>query len=226
MDGPLTAAAPTRAKVNGVPGWARLVYVEKRKQKRYPKRFRVRYGEKGWPYTGFVSDISASGMFIVGANAPKIGTRLHLEVALESDRLVYFEGVVQRLAVVPPELRQVVKSGFGVRLLTGAELLLEMLPSLKENRLKLRYETLEVFTTAFDKELHRGGLFVRTSRLFPQNTVVGIELDLTFAGRSLELQARVVHVIPEPGGTFGTSLVFVDPPEAVVELKKLIPGRE
>lgn len=102
--------------------------MERRKHKRYNKRLKVTYGERDFSLSGFTGNVSSSGLFIIGAPNVKPGVRLH--VRLEADhRSLFQEVIVARVAVVPPELRSVVKGGFGARMLSGRELLVEMIPS-------------------------------------------------------------------------------------------------
>jgi Tfp pilus assembly protein PilZ len=198
--------------------------VEKRKSKRHPKRFKVRFGEKGFTQTGFTADVSASGLFVAVSPSPRLGTRLHFELFIDAERSLFFEGIVQRLVAIPPQLREIIKPGFGVRILTGGELLLEMVPQPRDKaRLRIDYDSPASFLHAYETELRRGGLFLRADRSYPIDSVVPLDLELAFAGRTVELSMRVVHVSPEPSGKHGVSLMFVDPPTALAELAGLVP---
>ncbi|MBK7863836.1 MAG: PilZ domain-containing protein [Archangiaceae bacterium] len=189
--------------------------MEKRRHRRYARRFRVRYGERTLQHSGFTSDVSATGMFVVTSPVPKLGTRLHVEVSLDNDRQLYFEGMVARMTLVAPELRSVMKGGFGLRFLTGAELMAEMVPHLRDpKRLVLSYPTPEALADAYERELRRGGAFVWSEREHPVNSIVTVELDAQFAGRQLAFECRVVHVVTEPG-RFGLALMFLDAGAAV-----------
>ena len=79
---------------------------------------------------GLTNDVSATGLFVVTSQKPKPGTRLHLEVTMPGELPLFLEGVVMRQVLVPPELRQVVKSGFGIRYLLGSELMAELVPAM------------------------------------------------------------------------------------------------
>jgi hypothetical protein len=196
--------------------------MEKRRHRRYARRFRVKYGEKTLQHSGFTSDVSATGMFVVTTPVPKLGTRLHVEVTIDNERLLYFEGMVARMTLVAPELRSVMKGGFGLRFLTGAELMAEMVPHLRDpNRLVLTYPTLESLTEAFEKELKRGGAFVWSEREVQVSSIVNLELDAQFAGRQLAFECRVVHVVPEPG-RYGVGLMFLDATAAIASVSGLL----
>lgn len=191
--------------------------MEKRHARRHGRRLRVRYGEKGkgFSHTGLTNDVSASGLFVLANTSPKPGTRVHLEVALQDDNLVFIEGAVARQVVVPPELRQVVKSGFGVRFLSGTEVMAELVPQLREPPKKddpftLVFDDEKTWQDAWDREFSRGGVFVWASRPMATNLVVMLTFDLRFLGRTLAFEARVVHVMPGPDGRHGVALMFSD----------------
>ena len=163
---------------------------ERRKHRRYSRRLKVRFGEDGFTRVGFSSDISATGLFIVSSPVPKLGTRLHVEIVLDDDKSLFFEGVVQRQALIAPELRQMIKGGFGVEFLSSHQLLPELLPRLRAPPPKhdpgvvvLRYETSEQFRTAFDAELRRGGVFVKTAEQLSVKSTIKIAVELPYANR-------------------------------------------
>lgn len=196
--------------------------MEKRRNRRYAKRFKVRFGFKDLSLTGFTNDVSATGMFVVTTTQMNIGQRVHVEVLLDGDEKLYFEGAVARLTLVAPELRQIMKGGFGLRFLTGAELMGEMVPHLKDrSRIVMTYPTLAGFQNAFDTELRRGGVFVWTTTHYPVNTIVHIEIEADFVNRSIAFECRVMHVVNGPDGRFGTALMFLDQGAAMLGLSAL-----
>jgi Tfp pilus assembly protein PilZ len=199
--------------------------MEKRKSKRHAKRLKVQFGEKGtttFPHSGLTNDVSATGLFVVTGQKPKPGTRLHLEVTLPGELPLFIEGVVTRQVLVPPELRQVVKSGFGVRYLHGSELMAELVPAmtsaLKEDPFLLSFEDEAVWRAAVEKDFRRGGLFLWTKQSVAQNMIVTVTFDLIFLNRQLAFEARVVHTNPGPDGRFGVAMMFVDAPAAIASL--------
>ena len=196
--------------------------MEKRRHRRYARRFRVKFGEKAFSHSGFTSDVSATGMFVVTQPVPKLGTRLHVEVTMDNERMLYFEGMVARMALVAPELRSVMKGGFGLRFLTGAELMAEMVPHLRDpKRLVLNYGSAEALHEAYEKELKRGGAFVWSDREQVVNSIVNLEIDAQFSGRQLAFECRVVHVVTEPG-RWGVALMFLDPTAALTGIAGLL----
>ena len=196
--------------------------MEKRRHRRYSKRFRVKFGEKALDRSGFTSDVSATGMFIVAQPVPKLNTRLHVEVAMENERVLYFEGIVARMTLVAPELRSVMKGGFGLRFLGPAELMAEMVPHLRDpKRLVLSYGNAEALHDAYEKELKRGGAFVWSDREHQVNSIVNLEIDAEFSNRQLAFECRVVHVVAE-SGRWGVALMFLEPAAAITSLTALL----
>lgn len=196
--------------------------MEKRRTRRYSKRLKVRFGATEFTSSGFTSDVSATGMFVSTAVNLAIGQRVHVEVTMDEKHKLYFEGAVARLTVVAPELRQIVKGGFGLRFLSGAEVVAEMVPHLRDkNRIVLTYPTKEGFQTAFDAELKRGGCFVWSAVHHPTDTIVHLEVDAEYINRSVAFECRVVHVVMGPDGRFGTALMFLDLPSALAGLSGL-----
>ena len=204
---------------------------EKRRSKRHARRLKVRFGESGtagFPHTGLTNDVSATGLFVVTNTNLKPGTRVHVEVTMPGEVPLYIEGVVARQVIVPPELRQVVRAGFGVRYLLGTELMAELVPALsaprRDDPFWLIYDDPEVWRVAWDKELKRGGCFVWSSKPVASNTIVKLTIELRFLGRTLAFEARVVHAMPGPDGRHGVALMFVDPTGAAAALSATLGG--
>lgn len=191
--------------------------MEKRHARRHGRRLKVRFGEKGKGFTstGLTNDVSATGLFVLANSSPKPGTRVHLEVTLPGEVQVFLEGVVARQVLVPPELRQVVKSGFAVRYLQGTELMAELVPPLRDVAKKgdpftLSFEDEVSWKAAWDREYSRGGVFVWHDKPLTPNTAVVLTFDLKFLSRTLAFEARVVHAMPGPDGRHGIALMFSD----------------
>jgi hypothetical protein len=205
--------------------------MEKRRARRHARRLKVRYGEKGkgFNHIGLTSDVSATGMFVLANSSPKPGTRVHLEVTLPGEVQLFVEAVVARQVLVPPELRQVVKSGFGVRFLTGTELMAELVPPLREPAKKgdpftLAFDDPATWKAAWEREYSRGGAFVWSDTPVPANSTVMLTFDLKFLGRTLAFEARVVHVAPGADGRHGVALMFSDVAGATAALRATLHG--
>jgi Tfp pilus assembly protein PilZ len=195
---------------------------EKRRHRRYGKRLKVRFGKEEFSFTGVTSDISITGLFVQTQKVPDLGARLHVELTTQDGKLLYSEGVVMRQAHVPPELRQVVKGGFGMRYLTGSELMSELVPQLQDAaRVTIEYASAADFKAAYENELKRGGLFVWTPTPHTVNNILTVEIVLEFAQRRLAFDARVVHVMNEPT-RHGIALMFLDAAGAVAAFSSVV----
>lgn len=198
--------------------------MEKRRSKRHARRLKVRFGEKGtgFPHSGLTNDVSASGLFVVTGQRPKPGTRLHLEVTMPGEVPLFLEGVVTRLVLVPPELRQMLRGGFGLRYLQGNELATELVPSLgstaKEDPFLLSFADEAAWRAAVEKDFRRGGLYVWTKKAVVPHAIVTVTFDLIFLSRQLAFDARVVNTNPAADGRTGVSMMFLDPPSVVASL--------
>lgn len=198
---------------------------EKRRSRRFSRRLKVRFGEKSRPFshTGLTNDISASGMFISTSARMVPGTRLHVEVTTAEGVILYCEGVVARQVVVPPELRTLMRPGFGLRFLTGTEVMSELVPSLRDQtRLQVVFESLEGFRDAWERELQRGGAFLWAEKAYPLNSIVTVEFDFSYANRRLAFESRVVHVVPDDAGRHGMAFMFLDIPGATAALGEFL----
>lgn len=198
---------------------------EKRKARRFARRLKVRFGEKNRPFShsGLTNDISATGMFVSTTTPVKPGTRLHVEVTTAEEALMFFEAVVARQVVVPPELRTLMRPGFGMRFLTGTELMSELIPSLKDQtHLQVVFDSVDSFREAWERELKRGGAFLWAEKAYPINSIVTVEFDFAFANRRLAFESRVVHVVPDHEGRHGMAFMFLDVNNATVALSALL----
>lgn len=195
--------------------------MEKRRTKRILRRLKVRFGELGFQHSGFTVDISPTGLFIATSHQPTIGSRLHLEVTLDATKLLYLEGVVARVATVPPELRQIVKAGFGIRLLTPAEVMGEMVPHLKSHiQINVSFPSREALADAYQREIKNGAMLVLANQSHPVNSIVALDVELPFANSRVQLEARIVQVTPKEK-RYATALVFMDAATAQAALGAL-----
>jgi PilZ domain len=196
---------------------------EKRQHRRIKRRLMVKFGERELSQSGFTGDISPTGLFIIASSTPPLDTRLHLQLFVEPERYVFFEGEVRRHKIVPIELRSIERSGFGVRLLSPREVLNEALgQQLRTPRFELVYPTRALFQQAYERELRMGAVFVSTSKQLPRDTPVVLNFVLEFAGRVLELEALVAQAFPPGSGPMvGLALVFKDRAQADTQLRSV-----
>lgn len=194
--------------------------MEKRRARRHARRLRVRFGvrgEAGFPWDGFTHDVSASGLFVVTGHQVAPGGRVHLEVLLPGAGALYAEGLVSRQALVPPELRAVVRGGLGVRLLGAHELLGELVPSQappragRGERFCLAFTDREQLKTAYEQHFRRGAAYVVTEGAVPEQTLVTLTFDVRFVQRQLAVEGRVVGRETFPDGRTLHTVAFTDP---------------
>ncbi len=91
--------------------------MERRSQKRFPKRLSVRFGENGLDRVGFTDDLTSASLFIKTNAVFPPGTSLWIQVTLPDKKTVDMIGKVVWAKKVPPNLMQHVKKcGMGVQL--------------------------------------------------------------------------------------------------------------
>ena len=180
---------------------------ERRRQRRYRRRLLVKFGEADLGQSGFTTDISNTGLFIQAPRLVPLDARVHLQVFFEGEKFAFFEGEVRRHKVVPLNLRNVERGGFGVRFLIPSELVNTAMGG-RDNHLELHYATREDLQKAFLSEIRVGGVFVPTVKLLPQHTEVSLEIVLDHLNKVFEFNAKVVHV--STSGTTGVGVVFAD----------------
>ena len=179
-------------------------------QKRYKRRFMVRYGERDLSHSGFTQDLSRGGAFIVSPYRPPLDSKLHLQIFVDKETSVYFEATVRRHKIVPPELRSVDKGGFGIRFLLPDEVLGQVLVE-SGTQVEMRYASPADLKIAHQKEFRHGGVFVPGDRQFERGTEVTVRMHLEFSSTALEFAASVVHVYDgSQAGPRGIGLVFKD----------------
>jgi hypothetical protein len=185
--------------------------MEKRRQKRVPKRFNVRFGEGELAHSGFTRDLSAIGAFIATSHMPPLGCRVHIQMLVGTSRSVFFEGVVSRQHLVPPQMRQIDQMGFGVAFRSPTEVFEEIVPSTTNgNRFEVRFQDAQRLQEIWKQELRLGALFVRTDRHLVRDAEVHVALHLEFAKRDFEFIARVVQQVGV-GPSAGIAVSFVEP---------------
>ena len=182
-------------------------------QKRYKRRFMVRYGERDLSHSGFTQDVSRGGAFIVSPYRPPLDSKLHLQIFVDKETSIYFEATVRRHKIVPPELRSVDKGGFGIRFLLPDEVLGQVLIE-PGARVEVRYATPAELKLAQDKEFRHGGVFVPGEHGFERGTEVTLLMRLDFCSTALEVAASVVHVYDgSQARPRGIGLMFKDKKE-------------
>lgn len=195
---------------------------EKRRHRRYRRRFLMKFGVKELDQSGYTMDLSAGGAFVAASREVPLGQRIHLQVYLDQHRFLFFEGEVRRKKVVPLELRALERGGFGVRFLSPGELAAEALGL--ADRYELRYATKAELAAAYQRELRLGGVFLVTSKLLPRESKVYLDLCLDFVNEAIDVESTVVYVADgsSPGGAQGIGLTFNDRPALEAKLRPFL----
>ncbi len=213
--------------------------------RRVPVRFTVR-GEAAEPVRGYTTNISTGGMFISTGRPSESGKRLRIEVG-EEGRDFTVEGLVAHSRRTAPELRVLGLTGMGVRFLTVAELVSELLggdpdresgrqaPALLEESalgdgvFRLRFRSREHFLRVYRQDVVHGGLFVPTRQPAELSEPITLEVLVPLKDYPpLRLRARVVHRIPSGGGGSSANLLagmgvqFEDPAAAFAALDPVV----
>lgn len=203
-------------------------------QKRIAQRFKRRLQLRFWsledktPRGGFTQDVSVTGMFICTGSPFSSGTRIVIEVPLDSEKVV-LHGEVRHARRVDPVLRMVKISGMGVRLLKVEELMLEVLrlkkalqeeaeedeatlEAAEQEEAERTAEELTVFPMYFDsphdlantftRDVKHGGLFVATPEPAEKDETVILEFLFDWAPENrLSIQAQVVKTFVAAEGS-------------------------
>lgn len=203
---------------------------EKRTAHRRPKRLLVRFGEEGLDRTGFTSDVSTSGMFVVSSTLPPLDSQLHCQLFFGETDFAYFEGRVARHRLVPVELRAIAKAGFGVAFLTPGQLLADVLRRPGERsaeigpRFRIDVPSHEALLALWNRELQSGAVFITSEQHLNRNDLAEIELALAFAPGNppLRFAARVREVLQVPGRPAGIGFEFIDRSALVAQIRSLL----
>ena len=207
---------------------------ERRGSRRFARRSQVRYRIKGKGgfRSGFVKDISSTGLFIASAVPVVRGTEIEVEVVQDDGTTLQFEAVVARKVWRAPDLRLLGPSGFGARFMTPEELVDRLRGDCAASEPTMPDED-GMFRVVLDDppghlarqigDLEQGGLFVSTDEPPALNADVVIELvHGDGAGSRVRAQGRVVQrVRPGQGGTIaaGMAVHLADAPAVLEKLR-------
>jgi hypothetical protein len=98
---------------------------------RNPRRLQVQFVPRGdqQSYTGYTTNISTTGMFLATTSPQPPGARLRVEV-MDGQRGFMVEGVVAHARKVRGDMMRLTQPGMGIRFLSVAELVHELIPGL------------------------------------------------------------------------------------------------
>ena len=108
--------------------------MNRRRAARTKKRLACSLQIEGRHHSGVVLDVSATGLFVQTNAKPEAGTPVSLEMSMPgSQRPLFFQAVVARQVIVPPQLVAVAKGGLGLLIQNAPEdwyaFIAEVLPS-------------------------------------------------------------------------------------------------
>ena len=193
----------------------------RRVEKRYPRRVRVRFWGDGFEGTGHTKDVSLTGLLLEAGRYLDPGTRLRLELNLE-DGPFACEAIVERVKRVPPQARTIVKPTLGLKFLPAEWAIQRLIgeeveepavgseeePPQLPDTLELDLRDLEVLQHAYDQDIKHGGLRVYTSERFPVDADVCVPVHLPSPHGTIDCLGTVVKVFDDG---FAMRLAEVDP---------------
>jgi Tfp pilus assembly protein PilZ len=186
---------------------------ERRRAVRRRAHHKVRFWNQEIDGSGFVTNVSQSGLFVETRKLPAVGTRLHLEIYL-TDVPFMAEAEVARVQNVSSAIAGVRANGFGLRLVTWHEVIDPAHGSLKAAGAAPRTIGTGTATdplvcdltdptrlqATFTDEICRGGLFVSTAAVLSLGTQVTVSLSLPPPHAAQVVHATVVHRNDNPAG--------------------------
>lgn len=182
--------------------------MDRRRFTRHKRYFPLRFGDGVAEFDAQTRDVSTGGLFVATRDVQPAGARLWLELVVEPQRALFFEGIVVRQLEGLPARRR--EAGFAVRFLTAAETLKHYLPETPPADaapISLSFPTAESLRQASDRGLLGGAAFTWSSRELPPGTRVTVTLDAPFASSAVSLDATVVQAV-EDARRFGLALAF------------------
>jgi uncharacterized protein (TIGR02266 family) len=222
--------------------------MNRRESERVVRRVPVRFTARGGgseALRGYTTNISAGGMFISTGRPLSSGTRIRVEVG-EPGREFTVEGLVAHSRRTAPELRVLGMAGMGVRFLSVADLVSELVGAMPgeepqessgfleesaqgEGVYRLRFRSREHFLRVYRQDVVHGGLFVPTRKPAGMAESVTLEVIVPLKGYApLSFRARVVHRIPPEGSGAGANLLagmgvqLEDPVAALAALEPVV----
>ena len=207
---------------------------ERRTADREPRRLPVTYRIKGEDrrHTGFLKDISATGVFIGTPKPLPRGTEI--EVLIEDEGMTLeVEAVVARKVWIPPDLRLLGSPGFGARLLTASDAV-EAVQGAPGSRAEAQRSDESNFSVVLGndpitlerqlQDLENGGVFVPTAE--PPELNHEVEIDFRVgdaAGASVRAAGTVVQRIAAGQGPQVSPGIGVQLHDAATLLAQLRP---
>lgn len=190
---------------------------ERRRSVRRRKRLRTSFGVSELEHSGYTGDISLGGIFLITARLQTVGTRLHLHILTKDDSF-FAEGQVVRVKNVPVPLRRLEQQGMGIRFLTPAEVINQLIPLSRRSPdlLAVHCKTPEQLKHFLSEQLGSGILVVPAGDPAPAlNAFIKFEIRVGFIEHEpIHGHGRVVQHLKSMGATQGNIRVVVEVQDA------------
>lgn len=169
---------------------------------------------------GFTQDISETGLFITTTLLPKVGTRLMVQLESPTKKSSVVMGEVVRHVVVPPELRSVMRHGFGLRLISDRALVRSLLEAEKPAPTGpfVSFTAKAEYQRAKGEELSKGCLSFTSPKAVAINDEVEVSVTCGWRQGVLTLRGRTV-LARDIGGVCQAVMVLNDPARAIASLE-------
>lgn len=169
--------------------------------------------------SGFTQDISETGLFITTTLLPKVGTRLmvQLESPTKKSSVV---GEVVRHVIVPPELRSVMRHGFGLRLISDRAIVRSLMEAEKPAPTgpSVTFTAPAEYLRVKAEELAKGCLSFSSPKAVAINDEVEIVVTCAWRQGALTVRGRTV-LARDVAGVCHAVLVLNEPAKALTALE-------
>lgn len=168
---------------------------------------------------GFTQDISETGLFITTTLLPKVGTRLMVQLETPTKKSSIVMGEVVRHVVVPPELRSVMRHGFGVRLLSDRAQVRSLMEADKPAPTgpSVTFTVPAEYQRVKTEELSKGCLSFVSPKAVAINDEVEVLIACAWRQGSLTLRGRTV-LARDLAGVCHAVMVLNEPAKALASL--------
>ncbi|MBL8936709.1 MAG: PilZ domain-containing protein [Archangium sp.] len=169
---------------------------------------------------GFTQDISETGLFITTTLLPKVGTRLMVQLESPTKKSSIVMGEVVRHVIVPPELRSVMRHGFGVKLISDRALVRSLMEAEKPVPAgpSITFHTPAEYQRVKAEELSKGCLSFTSPKAVAINDEVEVAISCAWRQGVLTLRGRTV-LARDVAGACHAVLVLNDPAKATSALE-------
>lgn len=193
--------------------------MEHRTARRVPRRLKAMFGPVTPSQSGFTQDISETGLFITTTLLPKVGTRLMVQLESPTKKSSVVMGEVVRHVIVPPELRSVMRHGFGLRLISDRAIVRSLMEAEKPAPTgpSVTFTAPAEYQRVKTEELSKGCLSFSSPKAIAINDEVEVVITCAWRQGSLTLRGRTV-LARDVAGVCHAVLVLNEPAKALTSL--------